>query len=112
MASSVPPASTSLVLYNPALPYFTLRTHLEMAANRAYEHLLELARFQTAHLSSSSSQQLATRQPKPISNFLGVEIGVEISFISLGNGRRIALINCQVVRSTDVPLKRITGQLE
>lgn len=50
-SNPVPPISTALVPYDPTLPHVSLKAHLEAAADKAVSHSLEVAKFESQHLS-------------------------------------------------------------
>ncbi len=63
MASSVPSASTAVLLYDPTLPHIRLRAHLELEAviNQAHRHLQQ-ATPQAAQPPLPNQQPLAARR--------------------------------------------------
>ena len=76
----IPPISTALVPYDPTLPHISLEAHLENAADKAVRHSLEVAKFESKHLSLEGrlvylAQNLPKLVPFPFSGVIALQAG-------------------------------------
>lgn len=95
-------SSTSIVPYNPNLPYIILLAHLENSTNQTYRHFAEISRLQRAcfflfHAQIGSKLELFS-------------ISHQNTTILPFRGRMIRLMKIdQPSRPSDIPLKRMIG---
>ena len=84
-SNSVPSTSTALVPYDPTLPHVALRSHLEKVTDELCRRSLDIAKFESRHLSP-----LGQKWKERI--VTGVAVGISHLYVDKGIGERMAAL--------------------